>query len=171
MTHDRWSQTTKSSSNQDNGDIGSWHHQTIGNERKNKEYLKRTRKLLKTKLYYRNLVKGINTWADPLVRYSRPFLKWIKEKLKQMGQRTRKLMSMHKVLHPRDDVDRLHMSRREGGRGLASIEDSIDASILRLKDYIEKCRGRLITDWYNPQRTGDQRKNRNHPDHTTDTIS
>ena len=36
----------------------------------------RARKILKTKLYDRNLVKGINTWAVLLVRYSRPFLKW-----------------------------------------------------------------------------------------------
>ena len=28
-----------------------------------KESLKRTRNLLETKLYYRNLIKGINTWA------------------------------------------------------------------------------------------------------------
>ena len=46
-----------------------------------------------------------------------------------MDQRTRKLMTMHKALHPRDDVDRLYVSRKEGGRGLASIEDSVDASI------------------------------------------
>ena len=52
---------------------------------------------------------------------------------------------MHKVLHPRDDVNRLYVSRREGGRGLASIEDSVDTSILRLKDYIQKHGGRLIT--------------------------
>ena len=35
-----------------------------------KEYLRRTRKLLETKLSSRNLIKGINTWAVPLVRYS-----------------------------------------------------------------------------------------------------
>ena len=29
---------------------------------------------------------------------------------------------MHKALHPRDDVD-----RKEGGRGLTCIEDSVDA--------------------------------------------
>ena len=52
-----------------------------------------------------------------------------------MDQRTRKLMTMHKALHPRDDVDRLYVSRK-GGRGLVSIEDSIDASIQRLEDYI-----------------------------------
>ena len=33
-----------------------------------KEYLRRTRKLLETKLSSRNLIKGINTWAVPLVR-------------------------------------------------------------------------------------------------------
>ena len=44
-------------------------------------------------------------------------------------------MTMHKALHPRDDVDRLYVSRKEGGRGLASIEDSVDASIQQLEDY------------------------------------
>ena len=53
-------------------------------------------------------------------------------------------MTMHKVLYPRDDADRLYMSRKEGGRGLASIEDSVDASIQRLQDYIEKRGKRLI---------------------------
>ena len=72
-----------------------------------KEYLRRTRKLLKTKLSSRNLIKGINCWAVPLVRYSAPFVKWTRDELKQMDQRTRKLMTMHKVLHPRDNVDRL----------------------------------------------------------------
>ena len=54
-------------------------------------------------------------------------------------------MTMHQALHPRDDVDRLYMSRKEGGRGVASIENSVDISIQRLEVYIEKCRGRLIT--------------------------
>ena len=76
-----------------------------------KEYLRRTRKLQETKLSSRNLIKGINTWAIPLVRYSGPFLKWTRDELKQMDQRTRKLMTMH----PRDDVDRLYVSRKEGG--------------------------------------------------------
>ena len=93
-----------------------------------KEYYRGTRKLLETKLSCRNLIKGINTWAVPLVRYSGPFLKWTRDERKQMDQRSSKLMSMHKALHPRDDVDRLYVSRKEGGRGLASSEDSVDAS-------------------------------------------
>ena len=54
-------------------------------------------------------------------------------------------MTMHKALHPRDDVDRLYVPRKEGGRGLASIEDNVDTSIQRLEDYIEKHERELIT--------------------------
>ena len=97
-----------------------------------------------TKFYSRNLVKGIITWAVPLIRYSEPFLKWTREELKQMNQRTRKLMTMHKTLHLRDDVDSPYVSRKVGGRGLASIENSVDASRQQLEDYIEKRGGRLI---------------------------
>ena len=107
-----------------------------------KEYLRRTRKLLEIKLSCRNLIKGINTWAELLVRYSRPFLKRTRDE--RMDQRIRNLMTMYKALHPRDDVDRLYVSRKEGGRWLASIEDCLDASIRRLEDYIEKHEG-LIT--------------------------
>ena len=62
-----------------------------------------------------------------------------------MDQRTRKLMTMHKELHPRDDVDRRYVSGKQGGRGIASIEDTVDASIQRLEDYIEKHERGLIT--------------------------
>ena len=62
-----------------------------------------------------------------------------------MEQRIGKLMTIHKALHPRDDVDRLYVSRKEGGRGLPSIEASFDASIQQLEDYIEKHERGLIT--------------------------
>ena len=52
----------------------------------------------------RKIIKGINTWAVSLVRYSGPFLKGTTKELKQNDQRTRKLMTMHKALEPRDDV-------------------------------------------------------------------
>ena len=114
-------------------------------EKIQKEYLRRTRKLLETKLNIRNLIKGINTWAVPLVSYSGPFLKWTRDELKQMDQRTRKLMTMHKALHPRDDVDRRFKERERKRTEEDSIEDNVDASIQQLKDYIQKHEGGLIT--------------------------
>ena len=63
---------------------------------------------------------------------------WTREELQQMDQRTRKLMTTCKALHPRDDIDRLYVFRKEAGRGLTSIEDNINTLIRQLKDYIEK---------------------------------
>ena len=53
-----------------------------------KEHLRRTRKLLETKLSDRNLIKGINTHAVHLVRYSGPFLNWTREEHRQMDKKT-----------------------------------------------------------------------------------
>ena len=68
-------------------------------EKIKKEYLRGTRKLLKTKLSSRNLIKGINTWAVSLIIYSGPFLKCSRKEFKQIDQRTRKLVTMLKTLH------------------------------------------------------------------------
>ena len=46
-------------------------------------------------------------------------------------------MTIHMALHLRDDINTLYVLRIEGGRGLARIEDSMDASIRRFKDYIK----------------------------------
>ena len=67
-------------------------------------------------------------------------------------------MTMHKALHSRDDVDRLYVPKKEGGRRLASIENSVDASIQRLEVYIQKRGERLIRATRN--NTDDTRTNR-----------
>ena len=41
--------------------------------------------------------------------------------------------------------NRLYDSRRDGGRGLASFEDCVDASIRGFEDYILKSKERLMT--------------------------
>ena len=62
------------------------------NKNKNKtkkqtnKYLRRTTKRLETKLYSRNIIKGINTRAV-LVKYSGPFLKWTRGELQQIDLR------------------------------------------------------------------------------------
>ena len=106
-------------------------------EKIKKEYLRRTRKILETKLCGGKLIQGIITCIR------RKIFGTILEV--EMDQRTRKLMIMHKALHPRDDVDRLYLSRKEGGKGLTNIKGSVNASIQGLEDYIEKRGEGLIT--------------------------
>ena len=54
-------------------------------------------------------------------------------------------MTIHKALNPRDDVNRLYVSRKEGGTGIVCIDVSVGASIQQLEDCIEKRGERLIT--------------------------
>ena len=67
--------------------LGIWEVDTIKQaemkEKIKKEHLRRTRKLLETKLQSRNLIKGINTWAVPLVRYSGPSITCTRGKLQK----------------------------------------------------------------------------------------
>ena len=51
---------------------------------------------------------------------------------------------MHKSFHLKDNMDKLYVSRKEGGRGLVSIEDSVDASRRRLEEDLKKIKERLI---------------------------
>ena len=46
-------------------------------------------------------------------------------------------MMIYVALYPRDDVDRLWVSKKEGVKWLTSIEYSVDASIQRLEDHIK----------------------------------
>ena len=118
-------------------------------DRIKKEYLGRTRKLLVTKLSSRNLIKGINTWAVPLVRYSGPFFKWTRDELKQMDLRTRKLMTMHKAWHPRDDDDRLYVSRIRDEEDLPLLKTALTHRYINSKTIYEN----MIEDTLQPSET------------------
>ena len=90
-----------------------------------KEYKRRVRLILKSKLNGKNKVKGINTWAVAVLRYGAGILEWNVEEIKELERKTRKFLTMYKGLHPKSDVDRLYLSRKDGGRGLLSCEDVI----------------------------------------------
>ena len=62
-----------------------------------------------------------------------------------MNLRTRKVMTMHTVLYPRYDIDRLYTLRKEGGRGPTRFQDRVDTAIKRLEDDIKKNNERLLT--------------------------
>ena len=49
-------------------------------------------------------------------------LRWAKEELKTLDKMTRKVLTMNGAFHSKRDVDRLYVSREDGGRGLISCE-------------------------------------------------
>ena len=49
-------------------------------------------------------------------------VRWAKEELKTLDIMTRKVLTMNGAFHSKRDVDRLYVSREDGGRGLISCE-------------------------------------------------
>ncbi|KAI5748311.1 hypothetical protein M8J77_024164 [Diaphorina citri] len=106
-----------------------------------KEYYRRIRCVLKTELNGKNKMSAITALAVPVIQYSFGVIKWTQAEIRKMDRQTRKLLTMYGALHPRADVDRLYIPRKEGGRGLLGIEASYIIATEGLKNYLKlKCR-------------------------------
>ena len=93
-------------------------------EKITKEYKRRQRLILKSKLNGRNKVTTINTSTVPIFRYRTGIIQWKASELKDLDRKSRKTITMYGGLHQKSDVDRLHV-KKEGGRGLISVEQGI----------------------------------------------
>ena len=117
-------------------------------EKVRKEYIKRLRAILKSKLNSGNTVKAINTWAVPVIRYSAGIVDWRKSEIHNLDRKTRKFLNMYQALHPRANVDRLYLPRSEGGKGLLSIEDCVNIEKRSLGQYVKNSEDELLrTAW------------------------
>ena len=72
---------------------------------------------LKLKLNAKYVFQAINTWVVPTVWCSAGIIEWTKEEVKEMDQKTRKVITMYGGLHPRSNVKLLYLPTGEGGRG------------------------------------------------------
>ena len=99
---------------------------------------------MKSKLNGVNLVSRVNAWAVSLLRYSAAFASWRKSELQVIDRKTRKLFTIYGALQLKSDVDRSYIPRKEGGRGLISIEDCVELAVRGLEVYVHGSEERLI---------------------------
>ena len=92
----------------------------------------------KSKLNAGNLVSEFNTWAVPLLKYCR------RSELQAIDRKSRKLFIIYGALHPKSDVDRSYIPRKEGRRRLISIKHCVELAILGLEVYAHGSEKRLI---------------------------
>jgi len=90
-----------------------------------REYFRRARLVMRSRLNGRNKIRALNTWAISLLRYGAGILNWRKNVLDEMDRKTRKIMTINKEFHPKSDIDRLYVPRSKGGRGLLSCKSCI----------------------------------------------
>ena len=89
------------------------------------EYKRRLRLILSSELSGRNKLQAINALALPVIRYTAGIVRWPVNTLEELDRQTRKLLTIHRGLHPRSDIDRLYLPRQKGGRGLCSVLDVV----------------------------------------------
>ena len=71
-------------------------------------------------------------------------VRWRFDELKELDRKTRKFLTMHKGLHPKSDVNRLYVSRKEGGRGLVSCESTIRSEVNNIGWYFKNSNESLL---------------------------
>jgi len=86
--------------------------------------------ILKSDLNARNKITAIGALAVPVLRYSFGIIDWRTEEIKKIDRKTRKMLTA--------DTDRLHVKRKEGGRGLVQIEAAYNAEIINIAQYLNK---------------------------------
>jgi len=105
-------------------------------ERLKQENSRRLRMILKSKLKARNKITAIGALAVPVLRYSFGIIEWRTEEIKNIDRKTIKMLTMYKTHHPKADIDRLYVKRKEGGRGLVQIEAAYKAEIINTAGYL-----------------------------------
>jgi hypothetical protein len=48
------------------------------------------------------------------------------------------MLTMYKMHHPKADIDRLYIKRKEGGRGLVQVEAAYKADIINIAEYFKR---------------------------------
>jgi hypothetical protein len=92
--------------------------------------------LLKSELNARNKITAIGALAVPILRYSFGIINWRLEVVKQIDRKTRKMLTIYKMCHPKADIDRLYVKRKEGGRGLVQVEVAYKTETINIAEYL-----------------------------------
>ena len=114
--------------------IGSGHDKTNQDERINKSVPHKNEKNFETKLCSRNLIKGINSWAVPRVRYSEQFQKSTWKELLIKGQENDNAEGHSYESEHRQNI----CAKNKEGREPVNIEDGMDVLLQVFSEYIKK---------------------------------
>ena len=116
-------------------DVAYWG--TLNKDRVVKEYIKRIRKIWKSELSARNKVITHNSFAVPILTPTFGILDWNKDEVEAIDIKTRKILTTTGNFHRNSSVDRLYMTREDGGRGLNSVYDVFITRLISLVDHLK----------------------------------
>ena len=107
-------------------------------EKARKEYLRRLKKICRSELSPKNKITAINQLATPVLSYGFGIIDWPQKEIDNLDVKTRKILTIHKLLYRNQCMDRVYLPRREGGMGLIEINDTYRNTIINLDWYLKR---------------------------------
>ena len=77
-----------------------------------------------------------NTFALPTITAIVGILEWSIKEINDIEIKTRKILTMKGSLHPNSDVGKLYINRKEGGRGLQSVQILFENRVVTLREHL-----------------------------------
>ena len=90
--------------------------------------------ILKYELKARNKITAIGALVVSVLRYIFGIINWRIEEIKKIDKKIRKMLTMYKMHHPKADIDRLYVKRKERGRGLVQVEVVYKEEIINIAE-------------------------------------
>jgi hypothetical protein len=79
-----------------------------------------------------------------VLRYSFGIINWHQEELQKLDRKTRKLLTIHRQHHPKADVDRSYVPRKQGRMGFMQLEAAYAVEITKFVEYVDRKEDPLI---------------------------
>ena len=75
--------------------------------------------------------------ALPVLSYGFGIIDWPQRDIDNLDVKTRKVLTIHKLIYRNQCMDRVYLPRREGGVGLIEINDAMRNTIINLSQHLE----------------------------------
>ena len=110
----------------------------LNRDKVSKEYLNRVRKIWSSQFPDFSKVLAQDSFTIPIITPNIAIMFWTIDEISKNNISARKLLTMRGSFHLNRDMDRIHMSRVKGDRGLRSIRTLYESSIISLQQYLLK---------------------------------
>ena len=100
--------------------------------------MRRLRLVLSTELSAKNKIQATGSLALPVLRNGSGIVNRHQEELQKLDRKTKKLLTIHGQHHPKADVDRLYVPRKQGRKGLMQLEVAHAVGITKLAEYVDR---------------------------------
>lgn len=117
-------------------------HHTEIKKKLHEKFLVRVNQILGTQLNSRNKMKGVNTFAIPLLTYSFGIIKWSITDIYAIETSVRTALTSHRMHHRTSAVERVVLPREDGGRGFLDITGLCRSQVEQLRQYFMSSRDR-----------------------------